>query len=75
MYEIGDLVVIAGICDIAYFKGSTAIVIKYMGHDATDTSFGSYYQLQFSDGSTHIFTQQELILLSRVERKNNNENR
>ena len=69
MFDIGDLVVIAGNCDIAYFKGSTAIVIKHMGYDATDASYGSYYQLQFADGSTHIFTQRELILLSRAERK------
>jgi len=69
MFVVGDLVVIAGNCDIAYFKGTTAIIIKNMGHDATDTSFGRYYQLQFADGSRHIFTQRELILLSRQRQK------
>lgn len=73
MFSIGDLVVIAGNCDIQYFKGSTAIIVKSVGYDATDTSFGNYYQLQFADGKQHIFTERELILLSRAERiKNEN---
>jgi hypothetical protein len=71
---VGDLVVISDECDIKYFGGKTAIVIKNVGQDATDHSQGQYYQLQFANGSHHIFTQREIILLSKAERKNN-ENR
>jgi len=73
MFQLGDLVVITGNCDVRQFSGSTAIIIKNVGHDVTDHSHGEYYQLQFADGSRHIFTHRELILLSRAERiKNEN---
>jgi hypothetical protein len=71
MFVLGDLVVIAGNCDIPYFKGSTAVVVRNMGHNISDTSLDKSYQLQFADGSRHVFTQRELILLSRAERKSN----
>jgi len=66
---VGDLVVISDDCDIKYFGGKTAIVTKNVGQDATDHSQGQYYQLQFADGSQHIFTHREIILLSKAERK------
>jgi len=74
MYKPGDLVIITDECDIKYFGGKTAIILKNVGQDATDHSHGFYYQLHFADGSTHIFTHRELTLLSRAERKSN-ENR
>jgi hypothetical protein len=74
MFKIGDLVVIAGNCDISHFKGNTAIVIKNLGQGVSDHSHGFYYEIRFPSGNTHIFKQRELILLSRPERKDN-ENR
>jgi hypothetical protein len=69
MFKPGDLVVISEECDIEYFGGKTAIIVKNMGQDATDHSHGFYYQLHFPDGKQHIFTHRELILLSKAERK------
>ena len=74
MFWPGDLVIISEDCDIQYFAGKTAIIVKNIGQDATDHSHGFYYQLHFSNGKQHIFTHRELILLSKAER-NNNENR
>ena len=73
MFKPGDLVIISEDCDIEYFGGKTAIIVKNMGQDATDFSgkhsHGFYYQLHFADGKQHIFTHRELILLSKAERK------
>ena len=69
MFNPGDLVIISEDCDIEYFGGKTAIIIKNVGHDATDHSHGAYYQLHFADGKQHIFTHRELTLLSKAERK------
>jgi len=74
VFSPGDLVIISDDCDIQYFGGKTAIIIKSVGKDTTDRLHGHYYQLHFADGSTHIFTHRELALLSKAERKNN-ENR
>ena len=74
MFKPGDLVIISDDCDIQNFAGRTAIIIKNVGQDATDHSHGFYYQLHFADGNTHIFTHRELVLLSKAERKKN-ENR
>jgi hypothetical protein len=68
MFSPGDLVVIVEDCDIEYFAGKTAIIVKNVGQDATDHSHGYYYQLQFDDGNRHIFTHRELILLSEAKR-------
>jgi hypothetical protein len=74
MFQPGDLVIISDDCGIPNFAGRTAIIVKSVGQDATDHSHGYYYQLHFADGSTHIFTHRELVLLSKAERKEN-ENR
>ena len=74
MFKPGDLVIISEDCDLQYFGGQTAIIVKNMGQDATDHSHGFYYKLHFADGKQHIFTHRELILLSKAER-NKNENR
>jgi len=74
MFKPGDLVIISDDCGVQHFSGRTAIIIKNVGQDATDHSHGFYYQLHFADNSTHIFTHRELTLLSRAERKKN-ENR
>jgi len=74
MFKPGDLVIISEECDVEYFGGKTAIIVRNMGQDATDHSHGFYYQLHFPDGKQHIFTHRELTLLSKAER-NNNENR
>jgi hypothetical protein len=74
MFKPGDLVIISDDCDIQNFAGRTAIIVKSVGQDATDHSHGFYYQLHFADGNTHIFTHRELALLSKAERKEN-ENR
>jgi len=74
MFKPGDLVVISDECDIKYFGGKTAIIVRNIGKDETDRLHGFYYQLHFPDGNTHIFTHRELTLLSRAERKKN-ENR
>ncbi len=74
MYEVGDLVQVNNDCAVTYFRGRIALVAKAAGHDVTDHSQGLYYSLQFSDGEEHIFPSIELSLLSKAERKNN-ENR
>ena len=74
MFKPGDLVIISDDCALDHFAGKTAIILRNVGQDATDHSYGYYYQLHFSDGSTHIFTHRELMLLSKAERKSN-ENR
>jgi hypothetical protein len=75
MLEPGDLIQVSLDCGIQYFKGKLAIVVANMGHDITDHSYGLYYKIQFSDGNQHVFRCTELNLLSKAERKNNNENR
>ena len=70
MFKPGDLVVISEDCDIEYFGGKTAIIVKNMGQDATDHSHGFYYQLHFADGKQHIFTHRELTLLSKANKNN-----
>jgi hypothetical protein len=74
MFQPGDLVIISDDCDLEYFGGKTAIIVRNVGQDATDHSHGFYYELHFADGTSHIFTHRELALLSRAERKKN-ENR
>lgn len=74
MYEPGDLVEIDPECIIEYFRGMTALVVQNVGQDATDHSNGFYYKLQFNDGRHHIFKDREIRLLSKAERKSN-ENR
>ncbi len=67
MFEVGDLVMITKDCALQYFAGKTALIIRNVGHDATDHSHGSYYSLQFANGSQHIFTHRELVLLSKAK--------
>jgi len=74
MFKPGDLVIISDDCDLEYFGGKTAIIVRNVGQDATDHSHGFYYELHFADGKNHIFTHRELTLLSRAEKKKN-ENR
>ncbi len=67
MFKVGDLVMITKDCSLQYFAGKTALIIRNVGHDATDHSHGSYYSLQFDDGTEHIFTHREIVLLSRAD--------
>jgi|TARA_R110002110_G_scaffold33223_4_gene114050 hypothetical protein len=69
MLEPGDLVQVNLECNIKYFWGKMALVLKNMGQDATDHANGFYYKLQFHDGSLHIFYDKELELISKAERK------
>ena len=69
MYQPGDLVQVTLDCDIKFFWGKMAIVLKCMGQDITDHSKGNYYKIQFGDGKRHIFYDKELTLLSKAERK------
>ena len=63
MFNPGDLVIISDDCDIEYFGGKTAIIVKNVGQDATDHSHGFYYQLHFADGKQHIFVLENCIYL------------
>ena len=74
MFQPGDLVQVGLDCTIKYFWGKTALVVANMGLDATDHANGFYYKIQFANGVDHIFCDKELILLSKAERKEN-ENR
>ena len=70
MYKPGDLVQVNLDCNIKYFWGKTAIVVKCMGQDATDHANGHYYKLQFAPGVHHIFYDKELTLLSEANKNN-----
>ncbi len=70
MYQPGDLVEVSHDCDIKYFRGKTAIIVEYMGQDATDHANGNYYRLHFDNGKHHIFYDKELRLLSKANKNN-----
>ena len=74
MFKPGDLVIIDEDCDIGYFGGQTAIILQNVGQDTTERLHGFYYRLLFDNGTTHILTHRELTLLSKAQKKNN-ENR
>ena len=84
MFGTGDLVQVNDSCTRKYFAGE--IVISSLGQDYTMTNetgynydFDStdetdpsyYYSVLFSTGSQHVFSNKELRLLSKAERKSN----
>ncbi len=86
MFGTGDLVQVNDSCTLKYFAGEIAIVISSLGQDYTMTNetgynydFDStdetdpsyYYSVLFSTGSQHVFSNKELRLLSKAERKSN----
>ena len=66
MFEPGDLIKISDDCDLHYFKGQLAIIVSNFGQDITDHAKGYYYKVKLTNGSNHIFYEQELVLLSKA---------
>ena len=81
----GDLVKATDYCPFEYFIGKVGIVTSKLGQDYTMTNesgyhhdFDSadeqelcYYRIMLSDGKTHVFSDRELLLLSRAKRNEN----
>jgi hypothetical protein len=66
LYNPGDLVIIIEDCPLEYFVGKVGIVIRNLGNDRSviHPDF-YYYNVSLSDGASHIFSEEELAILSK----------
>ena len=69
MFNLGDLVIVNDDCAVSNYRGKLAIVIKNLGKDPIDLTGGSYFKVQFSNGTHEILTGSEITALSKAERK------
>jgi hypothetical protein len=83
LYNLGDLVIVTEDCPLNYFAGNIGIVNSRLGRDYTmtneegysynfdeDSAGYHYYGIMLSDGQTHIFSEKELAVLSKVRKQN-----
>jgi len=80
MFKPGDLVRVNKHAAIAAFAGATGIIVRNLGTDMTEVVTGEseydtfYYEVNIAAQGTQIVLGRELDLLSKAERKSN-ENR
>ena len=71
MFNPGDLVIIIEDCPLEYFVGKVGIVISNLGNDRSVIHPDYfYYNVSLSDGANHIFSEEELAMLSKVKKQN-----